>query len=294
MKGFSDFLSLLATIPDPRRAEGKLYKLPHVLLFSILAVAAGANSYRGIHTFIKVHRGRLNKAFNLKWRKPPSYSTIRFILQGLDVDAIEQAFRQHAGDLNDHGKACATRALALDGKTLRGSFDAFNDVRAKQVLSVFAADTALVLAHVEIDEKSNEIAAKSGVHLVVQLKANQAGLRRKVKAGVKNAKPLSGIQTVDQNKRNRHETRTVGVFDTAAKTIRQHWGIENKSHYVRDVTFKEDASRIRKNPGVIARIRSFAYNILRFNQADTIAQDRYALALGGIKALASMNYWSER
>jgi hypothetical protein len=34
----------LAEIEDPRRAEGKLYKLPHVLLFSILAVMAGANS----------------------------------------------------------------------------------------------------------------------------------------------------------------------------------------------------------------------------------------------------------
>jgi DDE_Tnp_1-associated len=57
MKSFERFLSLLATIPDPRRAEGKLYKLPHVLLFSILAVVTGANSYRGIRTFIAVHRG---------------------------------------------------------------------------------------------------------------------------------------------------------------------------------------------------------------------------------------------
>ena len=40
MKSFEIFLSLLATIPDPRRAEGKLYQLPHILLFSILAVGA--------------------------------------------------------------------------------------------------------------------------------------------------------------------------------------------------------------------------------------------------------------
>ena len=36
MKSFEIFLSLLATIPDPRRAEGRLYQLPHILLFSIL------------------------------------------------------------------------------------------------------------------------------------------------------------------------------------------------------------------------------------------------------------------
>jgi hypothetical protein len=47
-----------------------------------------------------------------------------------------------------------------------------------------------------------------------------------------------------------------------------------RSHYTRDVTLREDASRIRRNPGIFARLRSFAYNILRFNQSDTIAQDR--------------------
>ena len=65
MKSFARFLSLLATIRDPRRAEGKLYQLPHVLLFSIFAIVSGANSYRGIRTFIKVHRQKLNKAFKI-------------------------------------------------------------------------------------------------------------------------------------------------------------------------------------------------------------------------------------
>jgi len=47
--------------------------------------------------------------------------------------------------------------IAFDGKTLKGSFDNFNDAKAKQVLSAFAVETGLVLAHIEIDEKSNEI-----------------------------------------------------------------------------------------------------------------------------------------
>ena len=42
--------------------------------------------------------------------------------------------------------------------------------------------------------------------------------------------------------------------------------------------------------GVFARIRSFAYNILRFNQSDTIPQDRYAAALGGLKSIFSMTF----
>ena len=42
---FSSFVDLLTEIEDPRRAEGKLYRLPHVVLFAILAIVAGANSY---------------------------------------------------------------------------------------------------------------------------------------------------------------------------------------------------------------------------------------------------------
>ena len=44
MRSFDQFLAVLAEIPDPRRAEGKLYKLPYVLLFSILTVVTGGNS----------------------------------------------------------------------------------------------------------------------------------------------------------------------------------------------------------------------------------------------------------
>jgi predicted transposase YbfD/YdcC len=76
----------------------------------------------------------------------------------------------------------------------------------------------------------------------------------------------------------------------AADAIRRHWHIENRSHHVRDVTFGEDASRIRTNPGVFARLRSFAANILRFNQRSSVRQDRYAAALGGYQALAKLRF----
>ena len=159
MKSFAHLLSRLAAIPDPRRAEGKLYQLPHVLLFSILAIVSGANSYRGICTFIKIHRGKLNRAFKIGWKRPPAHTAIRYILQGLAAVDVEKVFREHAANLNLAAAASGARVVAFDGKALKGSFDAFNDIKARQVLSAFAADTALVLAHIEIDEKSNEIPA---------------------------------------------------------------------------------------------------------------------------------------
>ena len=159
MAAFSPLLDVLAEVPDPRRAEGKLYKLSYVLLFSILAIVSGCNSYRGIVTFIDVHRRRLNAAFGLTWRRAPAHTAIRYILQGLDPATVEAAFRRHADLLQAARATPGKGSLALDGKTLRGSFDAFHDRAAAGVLSAFATDTALVLAHVDIAEKSNEIPA---------------------------------------------------------------------------------------------------------------------------------------
>ena len=84
----------------------------------------------------------------------------------------------------------------------------------------------------------------------------------------------------------RRSTDTAYYITTAAKpaeqfaeAIRGHWGIENRNHYVRDVTLREDASRIRRNPGIMARLRSFTLNILRKNNVTNISEALYDNAL---------------
>ena len=197
-----------------------------------------------------------------------------------------------------------------------------------------------------LSKKTFEIAAAANAHLIVQIKDNQPTLYREVEAVCATAAPLSSERSLDKNRRNRHETRAVAVFEakpavaetewephvaaiirvertvlhflpatghwkpsceisfylssrpiaakTAAAAVRQHWAIETTSHYTRDLTFGEDASRIRKNPGVFARLRSFAYNILKCNQTDTTPQDRLAAAFGGLKSMFSMTFSRER
>ena len=76
--------------------------------------------------------------------------------------------------------------------------------------------------------------------------------------------------------------------ERAAAAIRAHWKIETTSHYTRDVTLGKDRSRIRTNPGVFARLRSFAFNLLKANQIGTLSQDRYRAALAGIENLLTM------
>ena len=92
----------------------------------------------------------------------------------------------------------------------------------------------------------------------------------------------------------REEAYYLANFSASAKrcatAIRGHWHVENTLHYTRDVTFLEDQSRIRRNPGIFARLRSFGYNILRRNKVSTFSQDRYAAALRGLNALLKWNY----
>ena len=80
----------------------------------------------------------------------------------------------------------------------------------------------------------------------------------------------------------------------AAVAIRDHWKIENTSHHSRDVTMGEDRSRIRINPGVFARLRSFAFNILKSNRRSSLSQDRFRAAIGGLDRLLNLLRIPER
>lgn len=64
-----------------------------------------------------------------------------------------------------------------------------------------------------------------------------------------------------------------------ADVIRRHWHIENRLHWVRDETLGEDRSRIRCKPDIFALLRSFALNILRFNNESNISAALYHNAL---------------
>jgi hypothetical protein len=132
-------LEIFSQIKDHRRAEGKLYPLPQILLFCLLAMLAGATSYRKMHEFIVAHFRRLSLLFPSKMLKAPCYVQIRNIMAGLDPSDMEQAFRRHADGLSGAG-ADGLKLLAVDGKSLRGSFDALKDKKATQILSVFATD----------------------------------------------------------------------------------------------------------------------------------------------------------
>ncbi len=72
--------------------------------------------------------------------------------------------------------------------------------------------------------------------------------------------------------------------------MRGHWGIENRLHWVLDVTFKEDQSRLRKGHGAknMAVVRHFAINLVRQNRDKKSLKLRRKLAGWDVDYLASM------
>jgi hypothetical protein len=61
--------------------------------------------------------------------------------------------------------------------------------------------------------------------------------------------------------------------------------VENPNHHVRDVALQEDTSRIRKNPGIMARLRSFGLNILRLKGVKNVAAALFENALDPLRII---------
>ena len=114
-------LEILRSVPDHRRREGRRFERATVLLCAILGMVTRDNSYRQLHEFISVHRHR------------------------------------HAASIEAPPSPEAPTAIAVDGKTLRGSFDAFCDRKAAHMLSALRQADQIVLGHLMVEEKSNEI-----------------------------------------------------------------------------------------------------------------------------------------
>jgi predicted transposase YbfD/YdcC len=368
-------LDVLVDVPDPRRAEGKRHPLPQVLLFCILANLCGAHTYKRMAAFIRRHFKLLKKHFPCDMKAPIGKSQLRDLLASLCPKGLEAAFRIHAAALEADalvGKGIDEKTTAVDGTALKGSADTAKNQRMKQMLSMFGTVGRIILAHVDIDQKTNEIpvaqeliqelglkdrlytfdalhcqiktfeaANAVGSHVLVQVKDNQEGLVEAVERLAITNSPVQTCEATDKIERGRQETRRVEMFDAGphlglerwepharvalrvtrtvrkrvpgtwwrwkttveiswyvtnrvgrrvtyyAKAIRGHWGIENHNHRVRDGSMGEDASKIRVNPGIAARLKSFALNLGRANGIGNI-QHGFWLNLQDVGSVCAM------
>jgi hypothetical protein len=151
-------LDIFSTIPDHRRAQGRQYDLGTLLFCSVLALMSGAKGYKDICTYINGRFTDLKKIFNIKWRQAPKRTMVNDTLRAVKDSDLEKAFREYSNKLHNAIETDVDLSgFALDGKSLRGSYDNIKANKVLHVLTAFCVNNQLILGHISVGEKTNEI-----------------------------------------------------------------------------------------------------------------------------------------
>ena len=362
-------IEVFAAIPDFRKPRGKRHPLPAIFALACCAMLCGARSYSAIAEWGRNYGTRIAQALGFT-HGTPCAATLHTIFRHVNRDEFEAHLGTWAdsvvGSLPAAPETPGT-AVALDGKTLRGSKK--QGAPGTHLFSALAHQVGVTLAQHAVDDKTNEITAVETLlhHLVLEgrivtmdalltqrhvaqtivdkggdyvmiVKENQPRLRADI-ALVLTLPPVGDRQetarTIDMGhgrieQRNittsealvgysdwpglaqvfelgRHviiqntgEERVEVVYGVTSlrperatpghllALVRGHWQIENKSHWVRDVTFDEDRSQVRCGniPQVMAALRNTAIGLLRWAGHTNIAAACRRLAAQPVQALA--------
>ena len=148
------FISCFAKLKDPRKEEKINHKLSEILLIVLCGTICGANSWRDYVTFGESKLSYLKK-FSDFANGIPSKNTFARVFAALDSDCFKACFISWVQSLQNH----VPGVIAIDGKTLKRSFDKANAQSAIHMVSAFASETGLVLGQQKTNQKSNEITA---------------------------------------------------------------------------------------------------------------------------------------
>jgi len=346
MRAPSSFQEHFASLSDPRspHAPNQRHALIDILVIAVCAVICGAEGWEDIEEYGKAQAEWFAEVLELP-NGIPCHDTFRRVLSLLDPDELTQCFVSWTAALSDFSGG---DIVAIDGKTLRRSFDRASSKAAIHMVSAWANRNRLVLGQVKVDDKSNEITAipkllkmldvtgatvtidamgcqkeiakvitEQEADYVLALKKNHSTLYEDVTLYLDDARGSEFAEidhdyyeTVDGD-HGRIETRrywitsaidwlgakaswtnlqSLGLVESRREmgekveierryylsslpadgvrfsdAVRQHWGVENGLHWVLDVSFNEDACRIRKDKGAqtFSVLRHIALNLLK-------------------------------
>ena len=150
LEGQGGLFDILCTMPDPRQRRGVRYKIQSILATALCAVLAGARSITAMAEWAAEQSPQTLRRLGSRYGRPPSERTYRRAFAIIDVAELD---RRTGRWMAEQQRSLA--ALAIDGKTLRGSAD--GDKGALHLLSAIVHGSGTVVAQVPVDGKTNEI-----------------------------------------------------------------------------------------------------------------------------------------
>ena len=152
------FEACFAELPDPRTGNAVRHALLEVLTIALTAAICGAESCVDFADFA-ADRERLFREFLKLENGLPSHDTFSRIFRLLDPTAFCECFRRFVEQLGQAGQGVLAIDGAIDGKTLRRSFDRAAKASPLHVVTAFACERRLVLGQTAVAPGENEITA---------------------------------------------------------------------------------------------------------------------------------------
>ena len=149
-----DFIKHFKSMEDPRQIKKSLYPLEEILFLVLCAVLSGADDWVAIAIFGKKKIEFLRRFLPFD-NGTPSHDQLGYVFAAIDEKRFRQCFIAWASSLHKAIKG----VVAIDGKTLRRSFDKAAGKGAIHMISAWCSGQNLVLGQTRVDNKSNEITA---------------------------------------------------------------------------------------------------------------------------------------
>jgi hypothetical protein len=154
-----------SSLTDPRRSVGMRTTLPQILSMTFIGYLCGSTGYRPLTRFCKAYAETFTEALSLR-HPVPSHVTFRTVLQGLDQQALIEAFNSWAKDFVE---LSPSDWVSSDGKSLNSTVSnchkSSQDFQA--VVSLFAEQKGLVYAIEQYRNKSKETAETDIVRFLI-------------------------------------------------------------------------------------------------------------------------------
>ena len=158
-------VEVFEALEDPRTGNAKRHSLHELLIIALCTVLCGGETCADMALFGRSKRGFLEEFLTLE-HGIPSHDTFSRVFRLLDPDGFHAWF---LGFMKRFAETCEG-VVAIDGKTLRRSFDRASAGSPLHLVSAWAADQRLVLAQLAVGDKSNEIVAVPRLLALLSLK----------------------------------------------------------------------------------------------------------------------------